>query len=448
MDSLNPSVPTVGLSTPAQLTAKIPSGGLNNIQRNNNDNNDNGSPNNTTEKKKKKRKKRSKTSKLPEAGSEITEDYKEKYDEDAVEDPYDPSRSLARRIEYAIWKYKRNHRFTEENRAIFDDYLKFGGVSVGPNAFLGRATGGDSAQADANDGDVEVDFEAAKAATATIEDEDFYNEEDELEDGVYISFSEVAQIYLGNKFLSPHSLFISLSNHQQVPKMIDAFLRYLEIRNVAPEYKEDIAKARHFVELAKEQLVPCKKVKNLLPGAFNSACHTLFQGKLLSNNIDDDDNEWLKQLTDPKARQLAAEFMGLSTTDNKKESTKIKEAKKLVTSLWHNNEKDLDNIILKKEDLRLWAKIKDIQPYSDYNNNIKYYKVTLIQYDRKQETTLDDQLYDLYFEEEIKQELILNGVVHFVLNQLSNGQWYLKTSFGVYPTFYMRDQFDENDYID
>jgi hypothetical protein len=42
------------------------------------------------EKKKKKGKKKSKTANLPEAGSELTDDYKEKHAEDFIENPFDP----------------------------------------------------------------------------------------------------------------------------------------------------------------------------------------------------------------------------------------------------------------------------------------------------------------------------------------------------------------------
>lgn len=41
-------------------------------------------------KKKKKKKKRSKTAGLPEAGSALDDSYKEKFDEDIIENPYDP----------------------------------------------------------------------------------------------------------------------------------------------------------------------------------------------------------------------------------------------------------------------------------------------------------------------------------------------------------------------
>jgi hypothetical protein len=42
------------------------------------------------EKKKKKKKKKSKSAKLPEAGSELADDYVEKHNEDLIENPFDP----------------------------------------------------------------------------------------------------------------------------------------------------------------------------------------------------------------------------------------------------------------------------------------------------------------------------------------------------------------------
>lgn len=45
---------------------------------------------NLPKKKKKKKKKKSKTANLPEAGSEIPDNYQEKYNEDVIDNPYDP----------------------------------------------------------------------------------------------------------------------------------------------------------------------------------------------------------------------------------------------------------------------------------------------------------------------------------------------------------------------
>jgi hypothetical protein len=42
------------------------------------------------EKKKKKKKKKSKSANLPEAGSELADDYIEKHNEDPIENPFDP----------------------------------------------------------------------------------------------------------------------------------------------------------------------------------------------------------------------------------------------------------------------------------------------------------------------------------------------------------------------
>lgn len=42
------------------------------------------------EKKKKKKKKKSKTANLPEAGTELLDDYVEKHAEDVIENPFDP----------------------------------------------------------------------------------------------------------------------------------------------------------------------------------------------------------------------------------------------------------------------------------------------------------------------------------------------------------------------
>lgn len=46
--------------------------------------------NRDAEKKKKKKKKKSKSASLPEAGSELPDDYVEKHNEDIIDNPFDP----------------------------------------------------------------------------------------------------------------------------------------------------------------------------------------------------------------------------------------------------------------------------------------------------------------------------------------------------------------------
>jgi len=48
--------------------------------------------------------------------------------------------------------------------------------------------------------------------------------------------------------------------------------------NVCPEYSDDVKEALKLCDLAEKELVLCAYVSNLLPGAWNTACSTLYGG--------------------------------------------------------------------------------------------------------------------------------------------------------------------------
>ncbi|KAF1806652.1 Argonaute siRNA chaperone complex subunit Arb1-domain-containing protein [Mucor lusitanicus] len=361
------------------------------------------------EKKKKKRKKKGKTANLPEAGSELPDDYVEKKPEDPIEDPFSSDKPLSQRVEYAIWKYRSNHKFTESRRAIFDNYLRFGGIITGPNMFLGRATSADTP----DDPDAAVDFEAAKVAIDFVPDE--------LEEGVEVNFAEVAQVYFGNTFIR-ESLFIGTQDFADAPALIDAFLRYLEIRNVAPEYAEDIAKARAICAEAKIQLPKCKRAITLLPGQYNRACSTLFQEKM--------DTSWMTSETLTVQKRFLS-FVVDTVGSNDDDSKKI--VQRLI--------KNPDDVQLLETETFVFVEIAEISPFEESADNEELVQVVLRNKDEHQTT------YKIHLEKEIVESLLVGMVFRADLCKLSNGSWYLAKAQRLMPTFYMEDTcMTEDDY--
>ncbi|KAI7867901.1 Argonaute siRNA chaperone complex subunit Arb1-domain-containing protein [Mucor mucedo] len=356
------------------------------------------------EKKKKKRKKKSKTANLPEAGTELPDDYVEKHAEDVVENPFDPERPLSQRIEYAIMKYRKNHKFSGEKKAIFDNYLKFGGINTGPNMFLGRATSADRP----DDPDAEFDFDAAKTAIDSVPDE--------LEEGVEVNFTEVAQVYFSNTFIR-ESRFISLQDFVDAPVLIDAFLRYLQIRNVAPEYAEDIANARAIVGEAKIQLPKCKRISGFMPGNYNKACASLF-GALES----DMDTSWMTEATMKIQKQFLS-FVVETIGTNSDDSKKIVKA----------HIKDPDNVRLVETKEWVFAKIAEIAPYSETAAQDDLIKVT---FENKENS---EEKFDIFLEKKIVDFMMIGMVTRATFCKLSNGDWYLEGATRVMPSFYMED---------
>ncbi|KAI7886731.1 hypothetical protein K492DRAFT_140101 [Lichtheimia hyalospora FSU 10163] len=357
-------------------------------------------------KKKKKKKKKSKTANLPEAGSEIPDNYQEKYNEDVMDNPYDPSLPLSQRVEYAIWKYKKNHKFTEGKRALFDNYLRFGGIETGPNAFMGRATGGDQ------DADGEPDWDAAKMSTAIVPEED-----EELE----VNFTEVAQVYLGNTFVR-ESMFIGQQDFIDAPLLVDAFLRYLQIRNVCPEYADDIAHARQVVAQAKIELPLCKKIMSNLPGDFSRACTVLFGGDMQSAWAFEAAS-WMGSTN--KTKNMFDKFM-MDTFGDAKEQ---KEAMAMVSPIV----KDPDQRKTVDQRENLFVKLKEIEQLDADAPDSTLAKVTLVNYEDENDTL------DILLEHSTTKHMLAGMVMTVTVCQLDNGFWYLDRANCVMPSFYMYD---------
>ncbi|KAI9245220.1 Argonaute siRNA chaperone complex subunit Arb1-domain-containing protein [Phascolomyces articulosus] len=366
--------------------------------------------------KKKKKKKKSKTAGLPEAGSELADDYQEKYDEDVLENPYDPERPLAQRVEYAIWKYRRNHKFSEARKAVFDNYLRFGGITTGPNAFMGRATGGDQ------DADGEADWDAAKMGTDVVPQAE---DDEDLE----VNFTEVAQVYLGNTFVA-ESRFIGLQDFIDAPILVDAFLRYLQIRQVCPEYADDIARAREIVALAKVELPMCKRATTAMPGEFNRACCILFEGGLKGAWVIE--ASWAQATA--KTQKLIDAFKE-STTGDMDEKTLA-----MVDSVVgdHTQRKVVDErdyVFVKIVDIASNDngddKNKEEEEKKEEENSLV--KVTLVEYDDP------EKKYEILLEKSITKDLRKDFVMKATMFQLDTGHWYLDRATQLMPSFYMVD---------
>ncbi|KAI8384244.1 Argonaute siRNA chaperone complex subunit Arb1-domain-containing protein [Radiomyces spectabilis] len=366
-------------------------------------------------KKKKKKKKKSKTADLPEAGADINDDYAEKYNEDPIENPFDPERPASRRLEYAIWKYKKNHRFSESKKAIFDSYLRFGGVETGQKAFMGRTTGADAP----DDPEAEQDFEMAKTVTDVVPD----LEEDD--DDVEISFSKVAQVYLGNFFVRK-PMFITLQEFHDAPAIVDAFLRYLQIRNVCPEYADDIAHAREIAAKAKIELPMCKRATNVLPGNFNKACSLLFGGQLQS--AFSVQASWMESAS---AKVLSLIDDCLADTAG----MTLAEARQIVKPRVDK----VDKTLVVDERYTRFVKIADIGSFDPESASDELVSVTLAEYE-------DETIrYPICLETSIVKELLIGMVLTVDLRKLNNDVWYLDNPMTLMPTFYMVDEFEDED---
>ncbi|KAI9282145.1 Argonaute siRNA chaperone complex subunit Arb1-domain-containing protein [Umbelopsis sp. AD052] len=384
---------------------------------------------NSTEvkKKPKKKKRKAKTANLPEAGSNIPDDYVEKYNEDPENDPFNPARPLGQRVEYAMAKYRKNHKFSISKKNIFDDYLRFGGINTGQNAFLGRTTGSD------NPGDelVEEDFEAANAGIDAMDDD--------LDDDTTVSFSEVAQIYFGSRFIR-QSKFIQLSEFHEAPSVVDAFLRYLEIRNVCPEYADDIAKARAICEAARHELPNCKVLINMFPDKFNQACCVVFEGQ--QKDIVDFIPTW--NTGDSNLEATYGSFLSDIVGMTKPEAVAIVEP--IVGK--HDDRKVVNKISMQKVKVVHVEGQPGATPESSITNACQsnpqhsasgvYVMVRVCKYEQESEQ------YSIFLEKRIGERFIPNMVFSADFYQLDNGQWYVDQVCSLFPSFYIEEGEDSD----
>ena len=317
-------------------------------------------------------------------------------------------RPLAQRVEYAIWKYRKNHRFSEAKKNIFDSYLRFGGITTGPNAFMGRGTGGDQ------DADGEADWEAAKIGTDIVNDDD---------EELVVNFTEVAQVYLGNTMIR-EARFIGLQDFIDAPVLVDAFLRYLQIRNVCPEYADDIARARAIVDRAKVELPMCKRASTIFPGEFNKACGVLFQGGVQEAWFEE--ATWLQATA--KTQKLIDDFQ-LDAVGNMDEATKNRISSIVGDYTQRKVVEEKDNLLVKIFDI---ADDNDGSGEDDKDDN-KLIKVILVDYE-------DPEVkYEVLLERLITKELRKGFVMMTAMNKSDTGLWYLDRAWQIMPTFYMED---------
>lgn len=312
---------------------------------------------------------------------------------------------MAARVEYAIWKYKKNHRFTDSRKRVFDHYLRYGGINVGPNAFQGRATSADQGP------EGEVDWDAAKAHTDHVPEEE--------DEDLYVSFSEVAQAYLGNYF-TRSSLNIGVQDATDAPMIVDAFLRYLQIRNVCPEYADDLIKAREITARAKIELPKCKHLVYLLPGNFNKACSILYDGKLSA--AAEVDSDWMAG-ANRKMRAMMGSFlddvMGMS----------VSEARSLVKTIIPEH----SNRVVTDERVNLLVQVASIGEVSQDASDETLVPIRLAAYADRSDT------YTIYFEKSLLEHLLEGMVFKATMKKLDSGHWYLDSAVEVQPTFYMVD---------
>ncbi|KAF9400369.1 hypothetical protein BGX21_004474 [Mortierella sp. AD011] len=208
------------------------------------------------EPKKKKKKKKKKKSNKPDL-----EDLLDNVEPADKEEAYDINKSVAERVEIAITTFRKNRKFSNERAQIFSVYLDYGGIKTGPKSFQGGAV------MDEEDGD--PDYEAMKAGIDRV---------DEPEEGEEVDFTNVVTTFLSEHFLK-NTGWIDMVYYKDTPLVVAAMLNYFLVRNVLPEYEQDIRSALAIAKKAQIELPLCKIISTGLPSRYDKACSLLYGGE-------------------------------------------------------------------------------------------------------------------------------------------------------------------------
>ncbi|KAI1308759.1 hypothetical protein EDD11_004168 [Mortierella claussenii] len=216
-------------------------------------------------KKKKKKRKKKKAADKPDL-----EDLLSNADTLEPEDPFDPSKSAAERVELAVARFRKNRKFSSERAQILSVYLDYGGIKTGPKSFQGGGaakTPGVTDNDDNNPG--EPDYEAMNVGIDLV---------DLPEDGQEVDFTNVVTTFLSQYFLKSTG-WIDMVYYRDAPLVVAALLNYFLIRNVVPEYEADVRAALAVAEQAKIELPLCKMISNGWPSRYDKACSLIYGGE-------------------------------------------------------------------------------------------------------------------------------------------------------------------------
>ncbi|OAP64947.1 hypothetical protein AYL99_00919 [Fonsecaea erecta] len=183
---------------------------------------------------------------------------------------YHPGLLFVDRLTVAIARFERTRKLTPQRRNVLYKYLSYGGFSVGPSFGQG---GQDSEGMD------RTQIALARTQVGTSEDK--------RDLGTETSVWEVDFLGCARGFLSRRAKNIyGLETKDEVDVVcttLERFLDYLLQHDVCPEYKEDLLATRALCRKVAPELWDMAEATRRLPGEFNIACSTLFDGSYARN---------------------------------------------------------------------------------------------------------------------------------------------------------------------
>ncbi|RMZ88486.1 hypothetical protein DV736_g4282, partial [Chaetothyriales sp. CBS 134916] len=204
--------------------------------------------------------------------------------EDAAEDQelYSSNYPFINRILTAVKRFERTRKLSSERRDIFYKYLAHGGIDVGPQMFQ-------SVQAFDNDTMKAMSkTELAEAMSQLSIGDDKYDTSSP--DALYtVDFEGCMKAFLSRR--APDVwCFETQDSVSLVTTTLERFLDYLLQHNVCAEYENEVMATRNLCRKANSELWALAEASPWLPGSFNIACSTLFDGQYARNY--DGESDW------------------------------------------------------------------------------------------------------------------------------------------------------------
>lgn len=222
----------------------------------------------------------------------------EEYEEDRKE--YDLDNVFTSRVETAITRFCAKRKMHENTRNIFSKFMVFGGMDCNQRQFIGGL-----------DEKAMEDYTKKEMAEMTA----YYGVSERVLDGLYedgadgvvtwnVDFEAVAKAFLSSEFLNSFDWYDE-DQVKAATNVLRNFYNYLLLHEVCPEYKDQLMAARKVCDYVEEELPKLKEVDRHLPGGFNCACSTLFEGNYANLHasggdwvMEGDDMGWSKKDAD------------------------------------------------------------------------------------------------------------------------------------------------------
>lgn len=201
---------------------------------------------------------------------------------------FHPDNLITTRLENAVNRFCNKRKMHQETRAIFEKFVIFGGLEAG-----GPFSGGMDKKQLRRQG---VDEDEIDRLTAHFSVSESVVDGIELEDNPtwVVDFEALAKAFLSSQLMSWFDWYDE-NQVKTAANVLRNFYNYLLLHNVCPEYEAQIKAARDVCSIAEAELPRLAELDRCLPGDFNVACSTLYEGSFAGIHRDMSSGEdWMQ----------------------------------------------------------------------------------------------------------------------------------------------------------